>query len=115
MAFKLVIADVVEVPVRFTTKDGSSTANFAFVLLAKRLPAQAFRALAEEGDGRTLRQFLAEHVMGWRGQRLVVDDDGQPAEWSPEAFDCMLSLAGLAALVFEAYVQACGAQGKAKN
>jgi hypothetical protein len=115
MAFKLVVSNTVEVPVKFTVNDGGKTASFQFAVLANRLPADAFKALADDRSERTVAEFLAEQITGWRGQRLVVDDNGQPVEFSPDALAVMLSLVGLAGLVFEAYVLACGAQGKAKN
>lgn len=115
MAYKLTISDTVEVPVKFEVKDGGSMIRFDFALLAKRLPAAAFADLGRDDSGRTVADFLAEQITGWRGQRLVVDDDGDPVPFSPEALSVMLSLVGLAGLAFEAYVQACGARGRAKN
>jgi hypothetical protein len=115
MAFRLVVADVVDFPVKFTVNDGGASKPFAINLQAKRLPQDAFRRLAEGGSDATVGEFLAEHVTGWRGQKLVVDDAGQPADFSPEAFACLLSLVGVAGLAFAAYLEACGAQGKAKN
>jgi hypothetical protein len=115
MNYKLVISDTVEVPVKFTVNDAGKTSGFQFHLIAQRLPQEAFKALAEGDADRTVGQFLADHVTGWRGQRLVVDDAGNPADFSPEAFACMLDLVGVAGLAFTAYIEACGARGKEKN
>lgn len=115
MGFKLVVSNTVEVPVKFTVNDGGKTATFTFSLLANRLPADSFRALADDRGDRTVVEFLQEQITGWRGQRLVVDDNSQAVEFSAEALAVMLNLVGLAGLVFEAYVAACGAQGRSKN
>jgi hypothetical protein len=115
MAYKLVIADIVEVPVKFTTNDGGKTASFSFHLQAKRLPQAEFKTLVEETDGRTVAEFLAEQIVGWRAQRLVIDEHGEPAAYGPEALECMFSLVGLPGIVLASYIEACGAKGKEKN
>lgn len=115
MAYKLVVADVVEVPVKFSVNDGGRQATFSFSLTADRLSQDDFRRMAADDGDTTVAEFLAGHISGWRGQRLVIDDDGEPAAFSAEALACMLGLVGLAAIVLGAYIEACGAQGKAKN
>lgn len=115
MGFKLLIADNVEVPVKFTVNDGGKTSSHFFHLQARRVPQEAFKPMGDGTDDRTVSEFLAEQVFGWRGQHLVADDAGEPAAFSPDAFQCMLSLVGLAGLVFKAYLEACGARGKEKN
>ena len=115
MTFKLVVADVVDVPLNFTVNDAGKAVNFAFSLQAKRVSQDDLRALVDSDSGASMADFLAEHVIGWRGQRLVVGDDGTPADFSPEAFACMLGLVGAAGLMMSAYLEACGAKGKAKN
>ena len=115
MAYKLVIADIVDVPIKFTANDGGKTVSFFFHLTARRMPQSEFKALIEEADGRTVAEFLSAQITGWRGQRLVVDEAGAPAEFSPEAPECMFSLVGLPGIALAAYIEACGAQGKSKN
>jgi hypothetical protein len=115
MGFKLVISNSVDVDVKFTVQDAGTKQTFTFTLQAERLPAEAFKNLADTEEDRTVAEFLADKVTGWKNQRLVVNDNGTPVEFSREALEVMLSLAGLAGLVFSAYVKACGAQGKEKN
>lgn len=115
MSFRLVVADTVDVPLNFSVNDAGKTVNFAFSLQATRVDQDTLRALVESDSAGTVADFLREHVTGWRGQRLVVDDEGKPAEFSPEAFGCMLGLVGAAGLMLSAYLEACGAKGKAKN
>lgn len=114
MAFKLVISDTVEIPVKFTVNDGPRATQFAFTLVGGRLPIETFTALPDTPDI-SLAEFLKEHITGWKGQRLVVDDNGTPAEFSLEAFDVMFSLVGMGPLAFQAYFEACGTRGKVKN
>lgn len=119
MTYKLVVADVVEVPVKFTLNDAGKTVSHFFHLTARRLSQDALQDLMKRSDT-PLREFLAENVTGWRGQRLVVDEEtGAPAAFSPAAFDCLLSLAGMQGIVYAAYlgavVLADTAQGREKN
>lgn len=113
MVFRLVVADIVDVPLTITLNDAGRSASFAFHLQARRLSQDRLRELVES-DVNTV-DFLLDHVTGWRGQRLVVDDDDTPAEFSREALACMLDLVGVAQLMLSAYLEACGAKGKAKN
>lgn len=110
MGFKLVIADVVDVPVRCTF----GNKDFSFTLHARR-DAQPLLDAALREDGAT-SDFMRERVTGWRGQTLVIDDaTGAPAEFSAEAFDVMLSVAGMPRTLFLAYLEANSAKAKAKN
>lgn len=106
MAFKLVIGDVLDVPVKGSLKDGSATVAFSFTLQMKRLALEQYRAAIDPDNGVLVRDFLVENVQGWRGQRLVLDEQEQPAEFSPEAFDCLLTLVGMEQTCFGAYMQA---------
>lgn len=115
MAFRLAVANIVDVPVRLTVTDAGRARTFSFNLLAHRLAQDELRSMTGGDDDRTVAEFLQERVTGWRGQDLVVDDDGVPAAFSAEAFGCMLGLVGVAGVCFTAYLEACGARGKAKN
>jgi len=115
MAYRLVVADVVQVPVKFSVADGGRQAVFAFAFTAPRLPLEEFRALTEAESAETVDEFLMRKVTGWSGQRLVVDEAGEPVAFSAEALRCMLGLVGVAGVMFAAYLQACSAKGKEKN
>lgn len=118
MGFKLTISDTLEVPVRFTVNDGGKTVPHSFSLLARRMDQQQLRDTLQD-NARLTREVLHERVTGWRGQRLVIDDVGEPAAFGPEAFDCLLSLAGMESIVLSAYLGALVAAdtsaGRAKN
>ena len=103
MAFKLTIGDVIEFPVKGSVKDGAGTVAFSFTLSARRLHTAAFREAFGPESQVLSRDFLLANVTDWRGQRLVLDDDGNPAAFSTEALDCLLGVVGMETLCVNAY------------
>lgn len=115
--YTLAIADQIELPIKFSVNDGGTAKSFAFKLKAKRMTQAALRAVFKDADILT-RDLLTEQIVGWSGQRLVLDDDGEPAEFSAGAFEALLSLVGMENLVYGAYLKAMGVEApaeKAKN
>ena len=55
---------------------------------------------------------MAEVIKGWSGQRLVLEDNGEPAEFSQEALAMMLNVMGVGRILFDAYLKDCGAKEK---
>ncbi len=109
MSFKLAIANVIQVPVKFTMKEGAVNKLFSFTLTANRKTPEE----VEEQPEKTIKEYLIENVTDWSGQRLVLQDNNEPAAFSAEAFDYMLKQPGLLLLVWQAYQRECG--GKEKN
>jgi hypothetical protein len=111
MKYTLKIGSHIDVPIAFSLRDGAKDLPFTFTLSVRRLDAEELKALGER---------LADHVVGWRGQQLVMDD-AQPAAYGPEAMDVMCSVVGLRALmakkVFDALVSGAttASADKAKN
>ena len=118
MAFKLTVANVIDLPIKATVKDGDKSPEFKFNLQATRMTQAELREALNDKELPT-RELLLARITGWRGQRLVVGEDGQPAEFSAEAFECMLSLVGMELIVLNAYLKAValadGAAEKEKN
>lgn len=112
--YKLAISNTTDFPVRFTYKDGDRPREFSFFMLADRLPQDELTQAVRDED-RMTTEFLKSKIKGWRGQQLVLDEEGRPADFSTEAFDAMLSIIGLPAEIFAAYIKACSVTGKAKN
>ena len=114
MAYKLTIADVIELPIKFTLNDAGKTSLHTFTLRAKRMTQDELRVALDDTE-RPTRDLLQDKVVGWRGQRLVVDEgdeggggDGKtaaPADFNAESFDCLLSLVGMEAIVLSAYLK----------
>lgn len=122
MKYRLKIADIIEFPVLLKVRNGANVEEHKFHLSAARIDsAQAtelFRPGSENGS-QTLREFLLGHVKGWRGQKLVIDESEQPAEFDTDAFSALLSLPGAAAVIYGEYLKeiaaSSGAEGRRKN
>lgn len=116
MAHKLAIAAIVTFPVTLKILDEGRTRSFGFELMAARMPQDELRDEVNDHPNRPVEEVLRRYVNGWRHQQLVLDDaTGQPAEFSAEAFDTMLSVMNAPGVIFGAYVEACGAKGRTKN
>ena len=109
--FTLAIENTVEIPVKFTLKNKGAARLFGFNLVAERLPQDEITARLEDKE-RKIKDFMADVISGWSGQRLVLDTAGEPAEFSPEALEALLNVAGVAAVCFTAYLKECGAKEK---
>jgi hypothetical protein len=109
--FTLSIQDAVEVPVKFTLKEGRVNKQFSFTLTAIRRPQADIDQWVKD-DQRMIKDILAEVVTDWKGQTLVMDGD-KPAEFSQEAFEAMLDAPGVAQQCYIGYLTECRA--KAKN
>jgi hypothetical protein len=109
--YTLSIQDTVEVPVKFTLKEGKVNKSFAFTLIATRQPQSVVDRWVSDNQ-HAVKDILSEIVTGWNGQTLVMEDD-KPAEFSAEAFSAMLDAPGVAGRCYVAYLTECGA--KAKN
>lgn len=106
MAYKLNIANVVDVAVKFRLQDGGVSKTHSFTLIGSRMSQKEVRAVAEDQDT-SVKEFLLERITGWRGQRLVVDDsNNEPVPFSPEAFECLLTLPGMEMVAYRAYLNA---------
>ena len=111
--FTLAVEDTVEVPVKFTLKGGKVNKLFSFTLIGKRLPqdeiTDAFKAVEFN-----FKAFLESTgvISDWVGQRLVLDQAGEPVGFSAEAFTFMLNTSGVAQAIYLAYQKECGAKEK---
>ena len=109
--YTLAIDNLVDVPVKFTIKSRATVKQFAFTLTAKKLDEDEIQAYLENKDGK-IRDFVTDVVTDWSGQRLVLDDAGEPAAFSPDAFAAMLNVAGVAGVFFSAYLKEVRAKEK---
>lgn len=111
MSFCLVVSKKIKFPVtgQITGEDGQPV-PFSFKLVAERSDSDAFKD--GEGNPATIGSLLKAKVSGWEDVYL---GDTSPAPFSPEAFDGLLKLINMPAMVFAAYMDACGARGKEKN
>jgi hypothetical protein len=107
----LAIQNTVEVPVKFTLKEGKVNKLFAFTLIADRLEQDEITSRLEEKD-RKVKDFMTEVITDWSGQKLVLEEDGTPSPFGPEALAMVLNVAGVASVCFTAYFKECGAKEK---
>lgn len=117
MPYKLAIANIVNVPMKFSMKDGGTIRQFAFSLQCRRiLAAEWFEGVRDE-NGRVVdtkvKSLMMDLTTGWKDQTLVNDEDGQPAEFCQEALDVMFDTPGLLDLAVTKYL--AEGQAKAKN
>lgn len=106
--YKLAVANIVNVPVKLTMREGSLNRKFEFSLTANRKTPEEI----EEQPEQTIKEFLLENITDWSGQRLVLQDNNEPAPFSAEAFDYMLKQPGLLLLIWAAYQRECGCKEK---
>lgn len=113
MSFKISVSNTVQVPVKFTMRDGGSIRQFAFTLTGQRCLWDDYKE-QHLGESMTdmVTSYLKDNVTDWSGQRFVILENNEPAPFSPEAFDAMLKGGALNA-VFAAYTNEC--VGKTKN
>lgn len=116
MSFKLAIADIVSVPMKFEMKDGGTTRKFAFSLKCKRISATEWFDGVRDENGRVVdarvKALMMDLTTGWEGQTLVNDEDGSPADFCPEALDVMLGTPGLLDLAVQRYMAESAAKVK---
>lgn len=117
--FRLVVSDSIEFPVKLSINDAGKQRAFTLKLQAKRVSSEEMARIISEGVDQPVAEFLREKVTGWRDQKLVVGEDDEPAEFTPEAFEALLQLFGASGAIFAAYIeaqsQAAGTGGRAKN
>lgn len=122
MAYKLAIGNVFEFRVQAAIKDATTEHKIDARFTADRLTAQEGADLLNgvgEAAEATINEFLLQHISGWRGQKLVLEEDGQPAGFSHDALEAMLGVAGMGMLIYVAYLKAMAAtdtsEGRRKN
>ena len=106
--YKLAIDDVIEVQVKFTLKSRGVNKSFAPMLMIRRLEVGE----SEEASEKTVKEFMHENIIGWSDQRLVLDANDQPAEFSPEALKLFLKAPGVLSLCWSVYTKEVGAKEK---
>lgn len=123
MTYKLAISDIVKFQVKLTVNDAGVKKDFSLWLEAKRIDLETMETnLEERGDLKVVdfqRKTLRENLTNWSDQRLVLDQNNHPADFSPEARDLMLNLAGAVPVIHAAYMDAIAASagpvGRLKN
>lgn len=121
--YKLVISDTVEFPVKLSINDAGVTKEFPIRFEAKRVDVDTLRSTIDDHPADKLvdlqLRICRDNLTGWKDQRLVIDDNNQPAPFSADALECVLGITGAAAVIHTAYINAIvassGTAGRAKN
>lgn len=109
--FKIAVSNTVPVTVRATIADADGKlVNHKFTLTCERRDAEQMKEVAIGSFN--VRDFMKEVTTDWEGQRLVLEDDGTPAAFEPDALDALLNIGGLAMVCFIAYGKDSAAQAK---
>lgn len=111
--YKIAVSDKVLVTVEGkTSNETGRTTPFKFQILCKRLPAPELAVELEDKD-ESVASMMTKLVLGWEDQRLVLEEDGTPAEFGAEALEALLEIAGMPMQCLNAYLRDVGV--KAKN
>lgn len=110
MAFKLAIGDRVAIKVKGNYVDAESVERkFNFTLDCDRLATKELSAAIKD-PALSAEAFFRLHAHNWKDQRLVLDEAGQPAPFSPEALDMLFTISGMAAVCWQSYLEQAVAQ-----
>ena len=111
--YTLSIEDTVDVPVKFTLKQGKVNKTFSFTLTCTRLEQDEIVSRLKAFEFK-LHEFLRSEgvISNWTDQRLVLDAAGQPAAFNSDALAMMLSPPGVSKVIYDAYLKECGAKEK---
>jgi hypothetical protein len=112
MEFQLVIANKITTKVKgYYVDERSVERPFNFELMQDRLPQDEIKAVYTDRT-EDASAFIKRITHGWSNQRLVLDADSKPAEFSPEALDMLLSIAGMGGYCYQAYMEQTAVHAK---
>ena len=109
--YTLAVENTVKVPVKFNLNNAGKVSNFSYSLTCDRLEQDELRDVFADKD-LTIKDLLKRITKGWNGQTLVLDDSNKPAEFSEDAFNAMLRVAGIDSVIYSAYLKEVGAKEK---
>lgn len=113
MKFKIAISNTVTFQVVGKLTEGVGVFKaFNFSLTCNRVAQELISEWIDDSK-KSVSEIIREVTTGWHGQRLVMCEDDTPADFSPEALDAMLNIAGMPMYLYKSYLEAITA--KAKN
>jgi hypothetical protein len=105
--YKLAIAAFLLVPMTFALADGETETKFDFKLQCQRLSQEDWLERIKGDTGvptdAKIKEVLFDITNGWRDQALVLDADGQPAQFCREALEAMFAVPGVVELLIGNY------------
>ena len=111
--YKIAVSNNVSVTVegKLAGEDGRPV-PFKFSLQCKRLDAETLKNEFADTE-ETASDMMKKITFGWKDQRMVLEADDTPAEFSADAMDGLMSIAGMGLTCLSAYVKETSV--KAKN
>ena len=106
--FILKIEDKVTFKINGNVLENGLKKPFSFKLTGPRLNAEEMQQLSKDND-QTIEDFLMKKVEDWSD---VVDSEGAPIPFNKTSFHDLLNHLGVAAIIFEQYIEASGAKSK---
>ena len=112
MKFKLAIGNKVTFDViGKVTETATSAKPFKFRLTCDRLDQETMEKHMQD-KGESIKDFMVGITHDWADQRLVLNEDDSPAAFGPEAFDALLSIAGMPMYLYASYIKAVAVKEK---
>lgn len=113
MKFKLAVGNSVTFQVVGKFSEGVGTVKaFNFTITCNRVDQTLISEWIDDSK-KSVSAVMREVCTGWHGQRLVLLEDDSPADFSLDAIDELLNIAGMPMLLYKAYLEAIAV--KAKN
>ena len=118
--YTLAVGPTVEFTVRIVlTAANGEKKTFPIRFVGKRQSREEIDHTSRAEPELTTADFLRRHLHGWKDQHLVLNADGQPAEFNADSFGCVLGVINAEAMIYAGYLEACMASatpaGRAKN
>lgn len=116
MAFKLAVGNVVEFTVEASINDKGQQKKFKLVMQGDRIIGDEIKVESSAIDAAddklgAVSGMLKRRITGWVSQDLVIDDaSSEPAAFSAEALDAVLSVPGMPMVIWRGYMSAQGAR-----
>ena len=112
MAYKLAVEDIVCVTVKGKLPGATKGAvkTFDFTIDMRRDEQEELNAAM--ASGAAIADFIVERASAWAKQRLVLNEDGSPAEFCEAALREMMKIPGMAVFIYRAYLNDVGVQEK---
>lgn len=109
--YQLAVENNVKVPVKFETNNGGKGKAFNFNLICTRLSQDELAKMLDD-DKEHIKDVLKRVTTGWENQTLVLDAERKPVDFNEEAFEVLLSLAGIHVVIWKSLLAEVGAKTK---
>lgn len=111
MKYKIAIGNMIDVDVVGKLDDGGTQKNFKFKLKCERLSQDEMTKRIENKD-ESIKDFIESVTSGWADQRLILNDDDTPADYSPDALGALMSIAGMPMFLYQSYLKSVAVKEK---